>query len=169
MGAASAPPTRSCGHPGRSFLPLPFESDPLVGHCFDGQCDQPASVGCCLAASPATGGFRLNHGLSTAPQARSASLRVSCVSICPVWHVCVADICTVCRKLLLTRPCVARLPQTGGRGRQPREVHRSRRAPRGCTEHVTHWSFLRPAPLYSFSDAIIAWSRKACTSTLNGD
>ena len=38
----------SCGHPGRSFLPLTFESDPLVGHCFDGQCDQPASVGCCL-------------------------------------------------------------------------------------------------------------------------
>ena len=59
--------------------------------------------------------------------------------------------------------------ETGGRGRQPREVHRSRRAPRGCTEYVTHWSSLRPAPLYSFSDAIIAWSRKACTSTLNGD
>ena len=55
-----------------------FESDPLVGHCFDGQCDQPASVGCCLAASPATGGFRLNHGLSTAPRARLTSLRVSC-------------------------------------------------------------------------------------------
>ena len=34
----------SCGH---SAEISPFESDPL-GHCFDGQCDQPASVGCCL-------------------------------------------------------------------------------------------------------------------------
>ena len=36
----------SCGHPRR--IVSPFESAPLIGHCFDGQCDQPASVGCCL-------------------------------------------------------------------------------------------------------------------------
>ena len=34
----------SCGH---SAKISPFESDPR-GQCFDGQCDQPASVGCCL-------------------------------------------------------------------------------------------------------------------------
>lgn len=36
----------SCGHSGRRFVP--FNPDPLVGTCLDGQCDQPASVGCCL-------------------------------------------------------------------------------------------------------------------------
>ena len=48
------------------------------------------------AASPATRGTRLNYGLSTAPQARPASLRVSCVSICPVCVVSRAATFALC-------------------------------------------------------------------------
>ena len=37
----------SCGHSAVDQI-APFDSNPLVGHCLDGQCDRPASVGCCL-------------------------------------------------------------------------------------------------------------------------
>ena len=142
MGAASAPPTRAAIRGGHS---CPCPSSPTRSSAI-ASTDSAISRPLWAAASPATRGSRLNHGLSTAPQARPTSLRVSCVSICPVCHVCVADICTVCRKnycSALDTSWVAR-PQAGGR--QPREVHRSFRAPRGARDPLV---FSTPCSLSS--------------------